>query len=54
MPAGSDGSGSTKADTGPLAQVKVEGSDPAKEPTVTVAPKPLKAHRRDQARHHRG
>ena len=39
---GSGSSGGTKADTGPLAQVKVEGSDPAKEPTVTVSPQPLK------------
>ncbi|GAA4122164.1 FKBP-type peptidyl-prolyl cis-trans isomerase [Knoellia locipacati] len=39
---GSGSSGDTKADTGPLAQVKVEGTDPAKEPTVTVSPQPLK------------
>lgn len=38
----SSGSGSSDAGSGPLAQVKVEGSDPAKEPTVTIAPKPLK------------
>lgn len=31
-----------KADTGPLASVKVDGTDPAKEPTVTLATKPLK------------
>lgn len=36
----SSDSGST--DKGPLAQIKVEGTDPAKEPTVTLAPKPLK------------
>ncbi|WP_404382719.1 FKBP-type peptidyl-prolyl cis-trans isomerase [Knoellia locipacati] len=38
----SSGSGGSKADTGPLSQVKVDGTDPAKEPTVTIAPKPLK------------
>lgn len=32
----------TKADTGPLSQIKVEGTDPAKEPTVTLTAKPLK------------
>ncbi|KRE41445.1 FKBP-type peptidyl-prolyl cis-trans isomerase [Knoellia sp. Soil729] len=32
----------TKADNGPLASVKVEGSDPAKEPTVTLGTTPLK------------
>jgi peptidylprolyl isomerase len=31
-----------KADSGPLASVKVEGTDPAKEPTVTLGTKPLK------------
>lgn len=34
--------GADKAATGPLASVKVEGTDPAKEPTVTLATKPLK------------
>ncbi|EAP99089.1 peptidylprolyl isomerase [Janibacter sp. HTCC2649] len=38
----SSGSGDAKADTGPLASVKVEGTDPAKEPTVTLGTKPLK------------
>lgn len=38
----SSGSGDAKADTGPLASVKVDGTDPAKEPTVTLGTKPLK------------
>lgn len=37
-----ESSDGTKADTGPLAQIKVEGTDPAKEPTVTLTAKPLK------------
>ena len=38
----SGGASDAPAASGPLAQVTVEGTDPAKEPTVTVAPKPLK------------
>lgn len=38
----STGGASTESTSGPLGQVKVEGTDPAKEPTVTIAPKPLK------------
>ncbi|WP_353950051.1 FKBP-type peptidyl-prolyl cis-trans isomerase [Knoellia sp. S7-12] len=37
-----DKAGDAKANTGPLASVKVEGTDPAKEPTVTLGTKPLK------------
>ena len=37
-----DSSGEAKANAGPLATIKVEGADPAKEPTVTLATKPLK------------
>lgn len=38
----SDNAGEKKADTGPLASIKVDGTDPAKEPTVTLGTKPLK------------
>lgn len=34
--------GDAKADTGPLASVKVDGTDPAKEPKVTLTTTPLK------------
>lgn len=32
----------SKSDGGPLASIKVDGTDPAKEPTVTLGTKPLK------------
>lgn len=38
----SDDAGDTKADSGPLASIKVDGTDPAKEPTVTLGSTPLK------------
>ena len=37
-----EASGDKKADAAPLASVKVEGTDPAKEPKVTIAPNSLK------------
>lgn len=39
---GTSSSGDTAAASGPLASVKVEGTDPAKEPKVTIAPNSLK------------